>query len=323
MERNKNFVNYRGLTPALNGVDRIRNLARRAGYADCGICGVEPFEEDRTAIAGRIERFPEAGHLYEDFTRRYDPRRAVSWAKSLIVCVRWYGKYRLPGRLEGKIGKNYLGDRRIKACPDNDMPRRFKAGLKDLGLKVKRISVPDRWAGVRAGVTRFGRNCFAYAGKYGSWINIESWVVDAELPHGEPTPEPACPDGCRACLDACPTGALAEPFCMRMDRCIPWLTYRAPEPVAPELWRKMGCWIYGCDICQDVCPLNRDAWKPIEPAPWLEDVSEHLTPQALAKMDQETYENIVHPLFWYIPKENLDRWHRNARRALERMSDRW
>lgn len=291
-------------------------LAQEAGYVDCGIAGTEPFEEDRKAICDRMERFPDAAHLYESMTRRYDPSKAAPWARSLVVCVRWYGKYRLPAGLQGFIGKNYLGDRRIDKCPDFEIPKRFKASLKSLGLRVKRITLPDRWAGVRAGVVRIGRNCFAYAGKYGSWINVEPWAVDADLPRDKPTPEPPCPPDCRVCMEACPTGALVEPFCMRMDRCIAWLTYSAPEPVPSELWERMGCWIYGCDVCQDVCPINRSAWKDLEPAPWLEDVSARLTPLALAKMDQQTYEKIVHPLFWYIPKDNPQRWRRNALRAL-------
>ena len=304
-------------TAAASPAAAVKALARDVGYVDCGICGVEPFAEDRAALAERMARFPDAAHLYEGMTARCDPTATAPWARALVVCVRWYGKYRLPPGLDGIIGKNYLGDRRIAPCPDHTMPSRMKAGLRDLGLRAKRISLPDRWAGVRAGVVRLGRNCFAYAGDHGSWINLESWAVDAELPHDEPTPEPPCPEGCRACLQACPTKALVEPFCMRMDRCIPWLTYRAPEPVAPALWDAMGGWIYGCDVCQDVCPLNQGAWRELEPAPWLEEAADSLTPEALAQMDQQTYEAVVHPLFWYIPTDRLDRWHRNARRALE------
>jgi epoxyqueuosine reductase len=222
----------------------------------------------------------------------------------------------VPPELVGHIGRNYLGDRRYRECPDHDMPRRFSDGLRGLGFRVKRSRMPDRWAGVRAGVTRFGRNCFSYSKEHGSWINVEPWIVDAELPYDNPTPEPPCPEDCRSCLDACPTQALVEPFVMRMDRCVPWLTYSTQEPVAAELWEKMGCWIYGCDVCQDVCPLNRGKWEDREATPWLDSVIEQLTPEALSTMSQETYENIVHPRFWYIPKEDLARWRRNARRAL-------
>jgi epoxyqueuosine reductase len=247
----------------------IRELALRAGYAACGIATAEPFAEFDRAVRDRIARFPEAAALYAPLLRRADPRAANPWARSLVVCARWYGKYRLPPGPTGHIGRNYLCDRRHADSPDHEMPRKMTAGLRALGLRVRRGGLPDRWAAARAGVARFGRNGFAYS-PGGSWMNIESWATDAALPPDEPTPRPACPDGCRACMDACPTGALVEPCVLRMDRCVAYLTYGAAEPVAPELWEKMGPWIYGCDACQEVCPLNRGRWSEAQPLPWLE-----------------------------------------------------
>lgn len=303
------------MNPSLAG--RIRELARRVGYAACGITTADPFPEYERALADRILRFPEAADLYRGLLGRVDPRRTASWARSIVVCVRAYGKYRMPAALEGLIGRNYLFDRRTAACPDHVMPANMTAGLKELGLRLKRGGVPERRAGARAGVTRFGKNTFAYADGCGSWINIESWRVDADLPAGEPTLDPPCPQGCRACMDACPTGAIVEPFVMRCDRCIAHLTYGAPEPVAPELWQRMGTWIYGCDACQLACPLNRHAWRGGEEAPWLEEVVPLLRAEALAEMDQATYESVVHPLFRYIPLDGAERWRRNARRSRE------
>ena len=123
-------------------------------------------------------------------------------------------------------------------------------------------------------------------------------------------------------MDACPTGALVEPFVMRMDRCVAYLTYHAPEPIAPELWNRMGTWIYGCDACQEVCPLNKGRWESIEGAPWLDKAALHLSPEALAGMSEKTYREIVHPLFWYISLDDIKRWHRNAARAVKNSSER-
>jgi epoxyqueuosine reductase len=295
---------------------QIKALAIELGYAACGVAGVEPFEDYRAALQDRIKRFPEAAELYRELEGRVDPRAVAPWAKSIVVCVRRYGKYAIPGELVGHIGRNYLCDRRIKACPDHTMPGKMKAGLVRLGARVKTGGVPGRAAAVRAGVAGFGRNSFVYAGGCGSWVNIESWMINAELEPDLPAPPAPCPEGCQACRNACPTGALQEPYIMRQDRCTAYLTFEAPEPVAPELWGKMGKWVYGCDVCQQVCPLNKGTWERRDSTPWLDEVLDHLTPAALAVMDQDTYEKVVHPLFGYIPKDNLARWQANARRAV-------
>jgi epoxyqueuosine reductase len=296
---------------------QIKALAAEVGYAACGIAGTQPFEDYRAALQDRITRFPEAAELYRELEGRVEPRAVAPWARSIVVCVRHYGKYAIPDRLVGLIARNYLCDRRIKACPDNGMPGSMKAGLKRLGLRVKTGGVPGRAAAVRAGVAGFGRNNFAYADGCGSWINIESWMVDAEMEADTPAAPAPCPEGCRACIKACPTGALCEPYVMRQDRCTAYLTFEAPEPIAPELWEKMGKWIYGCDVCQQACPMNKGKWERREPTPWLDEVLDQLTPEALAAMDQETYRKVVFPLFSYISEDNLARWHANARRAVE------
>jgi epoxyqueuosine reductase len=309
----------------MKGIDlttRVKELAEEVGYVACGITTAEPFKEYEHALDNRVEQFGESRKLYDEMRYRVDPRRTAPWARSIIVCVRRYGKYRLPAQAVGHIGRNYLTDRRYEGCPDHTMPKRMQAGMKELGIRVKRGGVPDRAAAARAGVASFGRNTFAYS-EHGSWINIETWRVDAELSPDEPLLESPCPDGCRKCIDACPTGALCEPFVQRIDHCAAYLTYHAAEPIDPSLWAKMGKWIYGCDICQEVCPLNKGKWEEEEDAPWLDEIAEHLSPQALAVMDQQTYESVIHPRFWYIAKDNLARWHANAGRAAgQRTEDR-
>jgi len=304
-------------------VQQIKQAALDIGYVDCGITSADPFADYDAAVRDRMDRFPSARQHYEHCLRRRDPRVTAPWANSVVVCVRRYGKYRLPGGLVGHIGRSYLGDRRVRACPDASMPARFTQQLRDLGLRVKRGGVPDRAAAVRAGVARIGRNGSAYSRQHGSWINIEAWRVDATLSADAPTPECPCPEGCRRCIDACPTDALVPPCGMCMTRCIAWLTYEAPFPVDEDLWGKMGAWIYGCDVCQEVCPLNDAKWDEQEETPWLDAVAGELTPESLARMDQKTYEEIVHPLFWYIPVNDLARWHANGRRAVRyRMKER-
>jgi epoxyqueuosine reductase len=306
------------LTEGADLAAHVKALALEAGYDACGITSADPFEEYARAIEKRIERFPEAAGLYEPMRKRADPREKSPWARSIAACVRSYGKYAAPPGLVGRIGRNYLFDRRNERNPDAGVPGRFGEALKSLGLRARRGGCPDRWAAARAGVAAFGRNCFAISPRRGSWINVETWLLDAELSPDEPTLRAPCPEGCEACRKACPTGAITGPYEMRMDRCVAYLTYGDCGEIAPELRERMGGWIYGCDRCQEVCPLNAGKWEEREAAPWLEEVADLLRPEALAEMDEKTYREVVHPLFWYIDDdaEGLERWRRNAKRAL-------
>ena len=296
--------------------DQIKTIATSIGYEACGIAGAEPFVEYRQAIQRFSQQFPESADLYQSMDRRTDPRARNPWAKSIVACIRLYGKYAIPESVTRHIGRSYLGDRRIEGCPDHIMPRQMKDSLKALGLRVKVGGVPSREAAVRAGVAQIGKNGFAFAAQCGSWNNIESWLIDAELEPDRPAEPAPCPSGCRACLNACRTGALAEPYVMNMKRCIAYLTYEAPRPLPEELEAKMGPWIYGCDDCQRVCPMNQGQWEPREPTPWLDRALPHLTPESLATMDQETFSRVIYPILWYIPESDLARWHANAKRAL-------
>ncbi|MGQ9661933.1 MAG: epoxyqueuosine reductase [Kiritimatiellia bacterium] len=295
---------------------RIREAALGNGYVACGITHAGRFVEYENRLQDRMNRFPEAVNLYAPLRDRVDPLRDAPWVRSIVVCVRYYGKYDLPAEPLGHIGRTYLADRRVSACPDSAMPKRMNEVLARLGVRARRGGCPDRAAAARAGVVSLGRNGFAYAGRWGSWVNIETWRIDAELPPDRAADSCPCPPDCRACVHACPTGALVEPWLLCPTRCIAYLTFSAPEPLDPVLASKMGGWIYGCDVCQEVCPLNQGAWQGGQSPDWLLPVAKYLSPQALANMSEKTYREIVHPLFSYIPPDNLSRWQRNARRAL-------
>ncbi len=296
----------------------IKKLAAQAGYDDCGITTAEPFTKFAEVLLERMERFPELRSKYEPMLKRSDPGLKNPWARSIVVCIRSYGKYQEPQELIGLIGRNYLFDRRVKASPEANISKVFGATMKDLGLRIRKGGLPDRWAAARSGVAAFGRNNFAISPKFGSWINIETWLLDAELPPDTPTIEAPCREDCDACLQACPTGALGSPREMNSNLCIAHLTYGDCLPISPELNDKMGKWIYGCDRCQEVCPQNKGRWSGKIPAPWLEQISAQLRPEALATMSQETFSSVVQPLFGYIRgNDACQRWQDNARRSLK------
>jgi epoxyqueuosine reductase len=116
----------------------------------------------------------------------------------------------------------------------------------------------DREGAVRAGIGFYGKNTMLITRRHGSWVVLGTLVTDVEI---EPSPplELDCGE-CRLCIDACPTGALDDPGTLDANRCLSYWT-QAPAPI-PEPYREpLGDMVYGCDICQDVCPWNRGVEK--------------------------------------------------------------
>ena len=116
----------------------------------------------------------------------------------------------------------------------------------------------DREAAARAGVGFYGKNTMLITRRHGSWVVLGTLVTDVAL---EPTPPLGLDCGsCTLCIDACPTGALDEPGTLDANRCLSWSTQR-PGPIPKAHRELLGDMVYGCDICQDVCPWNRGVEK--------------------------------------------------------------
>jgi epoxyqueuosine reductase len=165
----------------------------------------------------------------------------------------------------------------------------------------------DRAAAVRAGIAFYGKNTMAITHRHGSWVVLGVVVTEVEI---EPSPALSLDCGeCRLCIDACPTGALDEPGTLDSTKCLSYWS-QAPAPI-PETFRaEMGGVVYGCDICQDVCPWNRGVEKrrrgeavPIDATPVV----------SLAEwLDRDPVELVEEFDRLYVPK-NDGRWlRRNA-----------
>jgi epoxyqueuosine reductase len=116
----------------------------------------------------------------------------------------------------------------------------------------------DREAAARSGVGFYGKNTMLITRRYGSWVVLGTLVTDAEI---EPTPPLELDCGsCTLCIDACPTGALDEPGTVDATKCLSYWT-QAPAAIPDEYRAELGAQVYGCDICQDVCPWNRGVEK--------------------------------------------------------------
>jgi epoxyqueuosine reductase len=132
----------------------------------------------------------------------------------------------------------------------------------------------DREAAARSGVGFYGKNTLLITRRHGSWVVLGTLVTDVALEPTEPL-DLDCGE-CRLCIDACPTGALDEPGTLDSTRCLSYWT-QAPEPPPAEYRADLGAQVYGCDICQDVCPWNRGVEKRRRHEPLPEDATPHVS----------------------------------------------
>jgi epoxyqueuosine reductase len=311
----------------------VKEKALELGFVAAGITTAEPFSLYAEEIASRPEMYEWGRTLSQrasvrdlDLHRFVDPKRSIPEVKSLIVVTDSYFEEGFPPSLAGKIGRCYLkGLFCPEETPHSQRRREFKKFLQDLGMKTIFGPAPQRMAGARAGITNYGKSCFAFANEAAgrsSWIVNETFLVDRDLEGDEPTLKVSCPEDCQRCLDACPTGALYAPLKMDPRKCVACHTYFNDAEIPRDMRPKMGTWVYGCDVCQEACPRNKKWKEKKKPAnsKLLERVDDFSLSQLLT-MSQDHYEQKVWPLLYYIRKENRKIWARNAAIALGNQGD--
>jgi epoxyqueuosine reductase len=293
----------------------IKDKAMALGFSFCGISNASRFEEFIENVDKRIAHFPESKGLYEKLMQYGYPEKSAEWAKSIITCISRYGKFRIPPSLRNLVGKYYLVDGRLPYSQEYAICQQFEAWLRGMGLRTCKDVVTARWAAVRAGIGQFGKNNFIFT-SHGSWIRMHTWVIDRETEYDQPSLSTVCPEDCTRCIDVCPTQALEGPMLMNYGDCIARLTYRVSSLPPVGMRGKLGTWLYGCDLCQDVCPLNRNRWEEEGEFPGLDDFSKILTLESLAEMDDDSFIQTIYPKLWYIEKDQLWLWRCNVLRAM-------
>jgi epoxyqueuosine reductase len=295
--------------------------ALELGYVSCGIIGVDEVSDYADRLDERIERTPENAEKYSALYPFARLRTTHPWAESIIVCVRHYGKYAIPNHLEGLVAKYYLTDgRRDELSPDYQASVAFEKHMESMGLKVeteRKFGITAlRWAAYKAGLGIIRRNNFFYT-DCGSWIYLEAWLVDKKMALKQTCSQKPCPPNCNRCISACPTKSLREPYTMSRASCISCLTtWDGDDLVNEPNGGLMGSWIYGCDICQDVCPFNAKKWHSSVEYPQLREISELISLDKIITMDYDTLLKIIQPKFWYIGKERIWKWKVNALNAI-------
>lgn len=247
--------------------EALKAEAVRLGFDLVGITAAAPPPH-----AGALNDWLAAGHagemayLARNAVRRADPRAAVPGARSIVVCgVHYRAAEPDPATwndpAHGRISRYAWGD----DYHDVLLPRlrllqewlEARVGRAGIGRSyVDTGPVLERPVGEMAGLGFQGKNTLLIHPRHGSWFVLGEILVDAELDADQPQQLGSC-GGCTRCLQACPTQAFVGPHVLDARRCISYLTIELKGPIPRELRPLMGNHIYGCDVCQEVCPWNR------------------------------------------------------------------
>jgi len=301
--------------------NEIRQKALDLNYEECGIIGIQEVDDYLEKLNQRMDIFPETKKALENHKRFIHLTDKFPWAKSIIICIRRYGKYYIPEHLKGLVAKYYLVDgRNNEQSSDYQAGVEFEDFLRSLGFQVagdKKFGITAlRWAAYKAGLGIIRQNNFFYTNKSGSWVHLGAWLIDEYLELKQAYEYKNCPADCNKCLHACPTKSLNAPYAMNQLSCISSLTTFGAGKIDNPYSQNIGKWIFGCDVCQDICPFNSDKWEYNEYFPGLNELSEHISLEKIVEMDYNFLQDIMARKFWYINKDDVYKWKTNVLNAM-------
>ncbi len=248
----------------------IKTEARRLGFLSCGISKAGFLEEE----APRLEKWlkdnmhGEMRYMENHFDKRLDPTKLVEGSKSVISLIyNYYTDQKQHDPDAPKISKYAYG---------TDYHVVLKGKLKEL-LAIIREEIGDvhgrafvdsapvldkTWA-VKSGLGWMGKHSNVLTQRVGSFYFIAELIIDLELDYDQPVTDHC--GSCTACIDACPTEAITEPYVVDGSKCISYFTIELKDNIPESYQGKFDNWMFGCDICQDVCPWNRFSKTHQEP----------------------------------------------------------
>jgi len=276
----------------------IKKKARDLGFTFCGIAKAEFLEDEAPRVEEWLKRGYQGkmGYLENHFDKRLDPTLLVPGAKSVVSLIsNYYPKEDLAKDGNLKLAKYAYGEDYhfvIKEKLKTFMEYLNKAiGEVNGRAFVDSAPVMERAWAQKSGLGWVGKNSLLLNRKAGSFFFLAELIIDLELDYDTPI-EDYC-GTCTACMDACPTDAITEPYVVDGSKCISYFTIELKDEIPNDVKGKFENWIFGCDICQDVCPWNRFSLPHNEPG---FDPSQEL--QNMKKSDwQEITEEVFRSVF--------------------------
>lgn len=248
----------------------IKAEAKNLGFLSCGISKAGFLEDEAPRLEQwlRDNRHGEMRYMENHFDKRLDPTLLVPGAKSVVSLLYNYFPSRTQREDTYKISKYAYGE---------DYHHVIKRKLRQLLARIQEevgavhgrvfvdsAPVLDKAWAARSGLGWIGKNSNLLTKEVGSYYFIAELILDLELAYDGPVTDHC--GTCTACIDACPTDAIVKPYVVDGSRCISYFTIELKNELPSNLGMDFEDWVFGCDICQDVCPWNRFATPHQEPA---------------------------------------------------------
>lgn len=239
----------------------IKSEAKRLGFLSCGISKAEFLEQE----APRLEKWLNEGrhgqmsYMENHFDKRLDPTLLVDGAKSVVSLLLNYYPSEKQNPDSYKISKYAYGTDYHFVIKDKlkELLHFIQTEIGEVNGRVFVDSAPvlDKAWAARSGLGWIGKNSNLITQKTGSFYFIAELIIDLELEYDVPVTDHC--GTCTACLDACPTEAIVAPYMVDGSKCISYFTIELKDNIPAGMEGKFDDWMFGCDICQDVCPWNR------------------------------------------------------------------
>jgi len=255
--------------PEISGA--IKEKALELGFADCGFSLAESLPEDATRLQEWLDGGLHArmGYMANHFEKRCDPTQLVEGAKSIISLLFNYYSDKEQKDPEAPVISKYAYGRDYHFVMKERMNLLFdfiKALHPGVEGRIFVDSAPvlDRAWAKKAGLGWIGKNSCLISRNAGSFVFIGEIILNLDLAYNQ-IPEGDFCGSCNRCVEACPTGAILDNRTLDSERCISYQTIENKGEISPELEGLLSGRVFGCDICQDVCPWNRKAILHTEP----------------------------------------------------------
>ncbi|WP_303318661.1 tRNA epoxyqueuosine(34) reductase QueG [Flavivirga abyssicola] len=248
----------------------IKTEAKRLGFLSCGISKAQFLEEE----APRLEKWlnknmhGQMHYMENHFDKRLDPTKLVEGSKSVVsLLLNYYPSEFQQDKTAPKISK-YAYGRDYHFIIKDKLKSLLNFIEEEIGevegrAFVDSAPVLDKAWAAKSGLGWIGKHSNLITQQVGSFYFIAELIIDLDLEYDLPTTDHC--GTCTACIDACPTQAITEPYVVDGSKCISYFTIELKENIPTEFKGQFDDWMFGCDVCQDVCPWNRFSKPHSEP----------------------------------------------------------